>query len=94
MFVTIRIYIWSILIFYLIAMFFVIFQYHPRFAIWNKLETTDHDYNNDAANKASGIFNVLSDFAIPVLSLPSVWRLQMSLRKKLLTTGVFATGLL
>lgn len=93
-FVAIRICAWSIFIFYLAVMLFTVFQCNPREKIWNKLETTGYCYNSGAIYKASGIFNVLSDFAILILPMPLVWRLQMSLRKKLMTTGVFAIGFL
>ena len=56
--------------------------------------TTGHCFDATASWKASGVFNVLSDFAILILPMPTVWTLQMSLRRRLLIMGVFATGLL
>ncbi len=56
--------------------------------------TNGHCFEGDASYKASGVFNVLSDFAILVLPMPTLWNLQMSLRRKLLIMGVFATGFL
>ena len=94
LFVAIRVCVWSIFLFHFVAVFFDIFQCNPREKIWNKLITTGHCYNISALDKASGVFNVVSDFAILILPVPSIWSLQMSLRKKLLTTGVFAVGLL
>lgn len=61
------------------------------------LEQVDNDrlcYNNNAINKASGVFNIISDFAILILPMLPIWRLQMSRRNKILMSGVFATGLL
>lgn len=92
-FVAFQICIWIMLLFYLVACFFVIFECSPREKIWNKLETTGYCYNGDVRDKASGIFSVLSDFAIFILPMPSIWKLQMPLRKKLLTSIVFAVGL-
>ena len=94
MFVAIRIGISSIFLFYFIRIFFDVFQCNPRDKIWNLLITTGYCYNGNAAYEASGIFNVLSDFAILIMPMPSVWNLNMSLRRKLLTTGVFAFGFL
>ncbi|MCJ1396234.1 hypothetical protein MMC18_009123 [Xylographa bjoerkii] len=41
---------------------------------------------------ASGSLNVLSDFSILILPLPTIWRLQMSKKNKLAVTAVFAIG--
>lgn len=56
--------------------------------------TTGHCFDSDANFEAVGIFNVFSDFAILVLPMPCVWRLHMPLKKKILMTTMFATGLL
>ena len=56
--------------------------------------TPGHCFNPNASYKASGVFNVLSDFAILIVPMPTVWNLQMPMRKKLLVMGVFATGFL
>lgn len=94
MVVAIRICISTIFIFYIIATFFSIFQCSPREKIWNILETDGHCYDVGAFEKASGVFNIVSDFAILILPISSVWRLHMTFRKKLLTTAVFAIGFL
>ena len=46
----------------------------------------------NAISKATGIFNVILDFGILILPLSSIWKLQMTLRKRLLISGVFAIG--
>lgn len=92
MFISIQICIWSILLFYFVDFFFNIFQCHPREFIWKKLGTTGYCYSREVIDKASGLFNVVSDFAILILPISSIWRLQMCLRKKLLISGVFAVG--
>lgn len=56
--------------------------------------TTGRCFDGSASYKASGVFNVLSDFVMLILPMPVLWNLQMSLKKKLLTVGVFATGFL
>ena len=94
MFIAIRVCFLSVFLFYFIRMFFDAFQCSPREKIWNPLITTGHCYNGNAIYEACGIFNVLSDFAILIIPMPSVWKLNMSLRKKLLTTGVLTSGFL
>ena len=94
LFIAIHVCIWITVIFYLLEIFILIFQCNPREKIWNPLITTGHCFNSIALYQASGVFNVLSDFAILILPLPTVWNLQMSLRRRLLLMGVFATGLL
>ena len=92
MFIAIQVSLWTIILFYLIVMFFDIFQCSPREIIWNKLGTTGHCYNIHAIIKATGVFNVILDFGILILPLSSIWKLQMTLRKRLLISGVFAIG--
>ena len=92
LFIAIHASIWSVLIFYVVDIFFLIFICSPREKIWNPLMTTGHCFDSNASYKASGVFNVLSDFAILILPMATVWKLQMSLRRRLLTMGVFATG--
>lgn len=94
LFLAIRICIASVFIFYFVRMFIDIFQCNPREKFWNPLITTGHCLDGKAASKASGIFNVISDFAILIMPMPILWKLQMSLRKKLSTISVFALGFL
>ena len=94
MFIAIHVSLWIIILFYLPLMFFVIFECSPRDIIWNKLATTGHCFNIIAILEATGIFNVISDFGILLLPLASIWKLQMTLKKRLLISSVFAIGLL
>ena len=66
----------------------------PREKIWNPLLDTGHCFDLYATFQTTGVFNVISDFAILILPMPSVWKLQMSLKRKMLMTAIFATGLL
>ena len=86
--------IWACLIMYLVGTIFEIDICTPREKIWNPLLDTGHCFNIWATFQANGIFNVISDFAILILPVPSVWKLQISLKRKILTTAVFATGFL
>ena len=92
-FVGVHICIWSNLIFYFVETIFDITMCTPRKKIWNPL-LPGHCFNVDASIQASAIFNVFSDFAILILPIRSVWRLHLPLKKKILMTMIFATGLL
>ena len=94
LFTAIHACIWSLVVFYLVDTLFLIFICTPREKIWNPLMTTGHCFDGNASYKASGVFNVLSDFAILILPMPTVWKLHMPMRRRLLTMGVFATGFL
>lgn len=94
MFIAVHSVIVAIFIFYFVDTFFNIFICRPREKYWNRLMTTGSCYNLDASMQATGLFNVLSDFAILVLPIHSIWKLQVPLRRKLGILAVFATGTL
>ena len=94
MFVAIQGCIWSIFSFSLIYLFLNIFMCNPREKLWDPLIQTGRCFNSDTNSESSGVFNVISDFAILILPMPCLWKLQMPIRKKVLMTGVFATGFL
>ncbi|KAL8628661.1 hypothetical protein Q9189_005609, partial [Teloschistes chrysophthalmus] len=56
--------------------------------------TGGHCNNPAAWFIASGIFNVVSDFAILILPIPCIWKLQLPKKKKVMVSAVFATGIL
>lgn len=41
-----------------------------------------------------GVFNIVSDFYLLLLPIPVVWKLQLTLRKKIGISAIFMTGLL
>ena len=86
--------IWSNLIFYVVAVIFIIVLCTPRKKIWNPLMQGGHCFSFNAIFQATGVFNVISDFAILILPMPCLWKLRMPLKKKLLMTAIFATGFL
>ena len=94
MYIGVHVCIWSNLVFYGTETVFMIVLCTPRKKIWNPLMTTGHCFNLDAIIQASAIFNVFSDFAILILPMPCVWKLYLPLKKKILMTMIFATGLL
>ena len=91
-FVAVHVCIWSCFTIYLVAAIFGILQCTPRQKIWNPLMTTGHCFDSSATDLATAIFNVVSDFTILILPMPSLWKLQMPLKRKILTTAIFATG--
>jgi hypothetical protein len=64
LYIAIQITAWSIIAFYFVDTIFEIAMCSPREKIWNRLITTGHCFNANAANNATGIFNVISDFSI------------------------------
>lgn len=94
MFVAIQSCIWSIVLFYLAETFFEIFECSPREKIWNKLLTGGHCFKWAEGFEATGIFNSLSDFTLLFIPMPSLWKSQMPLKRKLLTMGIFGVGVL
>ena len=65
----------------------------PREKTWNPF-LPGHCFNNNASFLATGIFNVVSDFAILILPMPALWGLHAPVRKKIMMVAVFATGFL
>ncbi|KAF7513246.1 hypothetical protein GJ744_010642 [Endocarpon pusillum] len=93
LFVAIQIVIWTNFIFYFTDFIFETTACTPREKIWNRLITTGHCRNTHAMYMASGIFNVLSDFAILILPIVPIWKLQLPFKKKILMIATFSTGL-
>ncbi|KAI1264533.1 hypothetical protein F5Y18DRAFT_83557 [Xylariaceae sp. FL1019] len=86
--------IWANLFFYTAFFFSFIFACTPRERIWNVLLTEGTCIDNSAALIASSGINLVSDTAILVLPLATIFRLQMSKKNKLQVGAVFAIGLL
>ena len=80
--------------FYFIDMVLEIVQCIPREKIWNPFLTHGHCLNYTLLFEATGIFNILSDFAIFTLPMPAVWGMRLKLSKKIGLTALFAAGLL
>ncbi|ERF70422.1 hypothetical protein EPUS_04700 [Endocarpon pusillum Z07020] len=93
LFVAIQTVIWSNFIFYFTDFIFQVTACTPREKFWNLLITTGHCRNTYAMYMASGIFNVLSDFAILILPIVPIWKLQLPFKRKILMIAIFSTGL-
>ena len=79
-------------IFYIIEFFLNIMQCSPRARLWNReLPGTCIGSSNIVFTAG---FNVISDVIILVLPLAKVWRLQMSMRRKLGISLIFSTGVM
>ncbi|KAL8800151.1 MAG: hypothetical protein Q9200_007339, partial [Gallowayella weberi] len=72
LFVSIHVLMWCNVMFYIFHVIFMTIMCLPREKIWNKLEPEGHCFNTYAASIASGIFNVLSDFAILILPMSEI----------------------
>ncbi|KAL8819728.1 MAG: hypothetical protein Q9223_001916 [Gallowayella weberi] len=92
LFVSIHVLMWCNVMFYIFHVIFMTIMCLPREKIWNKLEPEGHCFNTYAASIASGIFNVLSDFAILILPMVPISKLQLPMRKKIMMLAVFGTG--
>ena len=86
--------IFAVLFFYLTDSMFEIFKCTPRKKIWNPLMKGGHCFSQYGTFQATGIFNVVSDFVIWLLPMPSVWKLKLPLKRKLLMTFIFGAGFL
>lgn len=85
---------WANVVFYIIGFFVTLLICLPREALWNPYIRNIKCLNAVAAELASAVFNVVSDFAILILPISMVWKLQMQRKKKLAVSAVFATGVL
>ena len=72
----------------------LIAQCVPREKIWNPFLAGGHCIDVAVIYKATGIFNILSDFAILILPMPAIWKLHVQSAKKVGLAAVFATGFL
>ena len=71
----------------------LIFQCIPREKIWNTT-IPGQCINPEASTIASGVFNFVLDLLIFVLPIYAIFRLRMTLKRKLGICAVFAIGLL
>ena len=81
-----------------ITVFLAIFSCRPVTASWNMTQRLDpktvcNPKSYDVEN-AYGFCNVISDIVLVFLPIPCIYKMQMSLKKKLGVAMVFATGLL
>ena len=67
----------------------------PRHGVqWLSAQYVAQCMPSEKTNYSQGIFGVVSDLYVFIVSLPILWTLQMPLRKKLGITATFLTGLM
>lgn len=93
MFVGVHVTIWSCVVCYVVSAVFLTAMCKPRKKIWNPM-MSGHCFNSVAVYQATAIFNVISDFTILFLPIPSLWKLQLPLKTRLGLMAIFATGVL
>lgn len=67
------------------------FQCTPVARFWNH-ELPGHCVNTPVLIRLASMFPMLTDFAIYIMPMPVIWRLQMTVRRKIELTLVFAIG--
>lgn len=85
--------IWFNLLFYIANIPIEIWPCIPRRKLWEP-QIPGTCLNNERVFIAGGTINVVSDFAILLLPLVSIAKLQMPMRRKIGVSTIFATGFL
>lgn len=87
--------IWSNVVFYVVGLFFWVFQCTSRGKIWNPLnEDGSCSINMRAYVLSSGIINLISDIILFVLPQKIIWTLHLSKHNKVGISLLFAVGIL
>lgn len=86
--------IWLNFLLYTILFFIEIFPCKPRAKAWDPMITTGKCLDLMTINVVSSALNVNSDFIILLLPQRIIWNLQLSVKKRLGISLVFATALL
>ena len=90
--IIVHVLLWINVVFYTIDTFLVIFECNPRAKSWDD-SVPGSCFSLHQLGVSSGVINVVSDFAILLLPVHKVWRLQMPWQKKWRILAVFAVGL-
>lgn len=94
MFVTARVMIGVILVYYTISTCITTFACNPRERIWNPLITEYKCLDNTIGILFTCLFNIVSDLIILALPSRTVWKLKIPVKKRISIILLFATGLL
>ena len=78
-------------VFYIIYFFIPIFLCFPRSKIWNP-EEAGHCLDVNVLYTASSCFNMVSDIAMLSVPVYTIWKLQISRRRKIGISAIFLTG--
>ena len=93
MFRTCHILIWLHLFFYLLCFFFVVFSCEPVNKYW-KPWISGHCLDIFAMTVATAIINLVSDIVIMILPQTIIWKLQISIKRKIGLSTVILFGVL
>ncbi|KAL8786451.1 MAG: hypothetical protein Q9213_002767 [Squamulea squamosa] len=85
--------IWTNFVFYFVSTFVEIFACSPVRKAWDPLIPEGHCINILALNVAASTINSTSDIGILILPQVSIWRLQMSRKRKIQISGIFLVGI-
>ena len=80
-------------LFYTVTIFVMIFACTPRSKIWNHFEEGTC-VNIFAVNVASSVFNFVLDLVMLGMPQRVIWRLQLSTKRKIAISLLFAVGIL
>lgn len=83
--------IWVNVLFYLSVMIVAVFGCTPRRKIWQRW-VPGKCVNEQAVWLVTAVVNTVSDVSILLLPVGCIWHLQLSLRRKLASSAIFATG--
>ena len=83
--------IWINVLFYTAVMFVAIFVCTPRQKFWNPT-IPGHCLNIKTVNIIGSVINSASDLTLMLLPIACVFQLQMTLKRKLGISAVFAAG--
>ena len=81
-------------VFYLISSLLEIFSCTPIRKAWDPLVVGGHCLNVYTINVAAAAINTTSDLIILLLPQHVIWRLQMSLERRIGISAIFFTGIL
>lgn len=79
-------------LFYTVEFFFAVIQCSPHARQWNRKIPGKCIGSSNIVWTAG--FNVITDVAILILPLASIWRLQMSYKNKIGVSLIFSTGIM
>ncbi|KAL8962779.1 MAG: hypothetical protein Q9193_000864 [Seirophora villosa] len=91
-YLTAQILIWVNAVFYILYVFLMIFGFSPRRKAWDPLVEGGSGFDMVALQVAGGAIVVASDLCALILPQISVWKLQMTHRKKLQISAIFLVG--
>ena len=81
-------------LFYITIVFLTVYACTPREKIWNRLLPGGQCLNYRATIVSTAFFNILSDIAILLLPVRTVWKMRIPTKKKVAISMLFGTGLL